>query len=99
MVNALGKLKNGKAPGSSDILPEMLKVRCRNEDFMSLIVNLVEIVWKKKRVPQEWMDAILISIPKKSNLHICYNWPWDFTCGGDGESGGKDDPEQAASAS
>ena len=37
----------------------------RNEDFMRLIVNLVEAIWKEKRVPQEWVDAILIPIPKK----------------------------------
>ena len=66
-------MKNGKAPGSSDIPPEMLKVEHKNENLMMLIVNLVEVVWKKKRVPQEWVDAILIPIPKKSNLHICDN--------------------------
>ena len=74
VAKALGTLKNGKAPGNSDILPEMLKVGCGNEDFMRLIVNLVEAVWKEKRVPQEWMDTILIPIPKKGNLHICDNW-------------------------
>ena len=41
---------------------------------MRLIINLVETVWKEKRVPQEWVDAILIPIPKKGNLHICDNW-------------------------
>ena len=54
MAKALGKLKNGKAPGSSDILPKMLKLGCRNEDFMRLIVNMVETAWKEKRVSQEW---------------------------------------------
>ena len=39
-----------------------------------MIVNLVEAVWKEKSVPQEWMDAIMIPIPKKGNLHICDNW-------------------------
>ena len=74
VAEALGKLKNGKAPGSSDILPEMLKVGHRNEDFMRLIAHLVETVWKEKRIPQEWVDAILVPIPKKGDLHICDNW-------------------------
>ena len=25
-------------------------------------------------MPQEWVDAILIPIPKKGNLHCCDNW-------------------------
>ena len=81
VAKALGKLKNGKAPRSSDILPEMLKMGCRIEDFirriedfMMLIVNLVEAVWKEKRVPQEWVDDIPIPISKKGNLHNCANW-------------------------
>ena len=51
VTRALGTLKNGKAPRSSDILPEMLKVGRRNEDYMRLIMNLVEAVWKETRVP------------------------------------------------
>ena len=74
MAKALGMLKNGKAPGSSDILPEMLKVGHRNEDFMRLIVNLVEAVWKEKRIPQEWVNTILIPILKKGNLHNHGKW-------------------------
>ena len=38
VVKATGKLKNGKAPGSSDIFPEMLKVGCWSGDIMRLIV-------------------------------------------------------------
>ena len=33
VAKALGKLKNGKAPGSSNILPEMLNVGSRVEEF------------------------------------------------------------------
>ena len=65
VAKALGMLKNGKAPGSSDILPEMLKVGRRNEDIMRLIVNLIEAVWKEKRVPQEWVYAILIPFQRR----------------------------------
>ena len=38
-AKALRKFKNGKAPGSSDILQEMLKVGRRNEDFMRFIAS------------------------------------------------------------
>ena len=71
---ALGKLKNGKASGSSNILPEMLKVGRNNENFTDMILDLVKAVWEERRVPQEWVDAILIPIPKKGNLSNCENW-------------------------
>ena len=71
---ALGKLKNGKAAGKSNILPEMLEVGERKEDFLSMLTDLVSTVWKERRVTQEWPDAILIPIPKKGNLQSCNNW-------------------------
>ena len=71
---ALGKLKNGKAAGKSNILPEMLKVGKRKEDFVGMLTDLVSTVWKERRVPQEWVDAIIIPIPKKGNLQSCDNW-------------------------
>ena len=74
VTRALAKLKSGKAPGSSEILPDMLKVGRGNEDFREMIVDLVKAVWEERQVPQEWVDAILIPIPKKGNLHSCDNW-------------------------
>ena len=71
---ALGKLRNGRTEGTSNIMPEMLKVGAKNEDFVSILTNLFRAVWKEKRVPHEWVDAILIPLPKKGNLHLCYNW-------------------------
>ena len=68
VAKALGKLKNGKAPGSSNILPEMLKV----EEFTGMIADHVHRIWEERRVPKEWVDSILI--PKKSNLRSCDNW-------------------------
>ena len=71
---ALAKLKNGKAAGSSEILPEMLKAGKQCEDFVEMISDLVSAVWEERCVPQEWTDAILIPIPKKGNLQCYDNW-------------------------
>ena len=78
---ALSKLENGKAAGNSNIMPEMLKVGRRNEDFVGMFTDLVSVVWEENRVPweenrvpQEWVDAIIVPIPKKGNLHCCDNW-------------------------
>ena len=39
-----------------------------------MVLDLVKAVWKDKCVPQKWVDAILIPIPKKGNLCCCDNW-------------------------
>ena len=74
LTNALNKLKNGKAGGSSNILPEMVKAACEEESFQTLLLDLVHTVWEERKVPQEWADAIIIPIPKKGNLNLCDNW-------------------------
>ena len=71
---ALSQVKNGKAAGSSGILPEMLKVGQMSHEFLCMLLALVKAVWREKRVPQDWRDAILVPVPKKGNLHCCDNW-------------------------
>ena len=71
---AMWKLKSGKAARSSGILPEMVKARTGYDDFLGMMCDLVSTVWKERRVPREWVDAILIPIPKKCDLRSCDNW-------------------------
>ena len=52
----------------------MLKVGAKSEDFVCMLTDLLSAVWEERHVPQEWVDAILIPIPKKGNLHCCDNW-------------------------
>ena len=52
----------------------MLKVGAKNEDFVCMLTDLLSAVWEERCVPHEWVDAILIPIPKKGNLHCCDNW-------------------------
>ena len=68
VAKAFGKLKNGKAPGSSNILPEKLKAGGRVEEFTGTIGDLVYRIWEERRVPKKWVDSIHIPIPKKGNL-------------------------------
>ena len=74
VAKALGKLRNGKAAGTSNILPEMLKVGAQNEDFVCMLTDLLSAVWEERCIPHEWADAVLIPIPKKGNLHCCDKW-------------------------
>ena len=74
LVAALAKLKNGKAGGNSQILPEMVKTGCRSEAVLASLLDLVHTVWEEGKVPRDWSNAVLISIPKKGNLSYCDNW-------------------------
>ena len=74
LTSAVNKLKNGKAGGSSNILPEMVKAACEEVSFLTRLLDLVHTVWEERKMPQEWADATIIPIPKKGNLNICDNW-------------------------
>ena len=35
---------------------------------------MLDSVWEEERVPQDWVNAILIPIPKKGDLSSCDHW-------------------------
>ena len=51
LTDAIGNLKNGKARGASGILPEMVKAACCEDDFLELLLDLVQATWKEGEVP------------------------------------------------
>ena len=74
LLNAIKKVKNGRAGGESSILPEMVKAACIGYTFSKTLLELVHDVWEKRSVPDDWRDAMLIPIPKKGDLSHCDNW-------------------------
>ena len=70
---AVTKLHNGRAAGQSEILPEMFKAACCNAGVFNHVLELVTNIWNEQRVPQDWVDAILIPIPTKGDLSSCDN--------------------------
>ena len=66
----------GTVPTSAEVVKalEMLKAGGRVEEFTGVIADLVHRIWEERRVPKEWVDSILVSIPKKGNLRSCDNW-------------------------
>ena len=68
------KLRNGGALGSPQILPEMLKAVSGSHELKLKLLNLIYSIWEDRKVPQEWIDVILIPILKRGNLSICDNW-------------------------
>jgi len=59
---AIGKLKNGRSPGSDGITAELLKYSVQTT--AQLLVRLFTSVWRTGRVPAEWRDGIIVSIYK-----------------------------------
>ena len=56
----LSQVKNGKAAGSSGVLPEMLKVGQESCEFICMLLTLVRTVWRERCVPQDWQDALFL---------------------------------------
>ncbi len=52
VARALGKIKNGKASGSSNILPEMAKDEKNNLNFLDMLVDVMTTVWKERNAPR-----------------------------------------------
>ena len=63
-VTALYRMKGGKAGGNSAILPKMVK-SCAGL-LLQYPMGLFKTVWIERRVAEEWRDANLITIPKKT---------------------------------
>ena len=74
LTKAIGKFKNGKAGGASGILPEMVEAACCEDDFLELLLDLVQAMWKEGEVPKDWSDALFVPIPKNGDLSECDNW-------------------------
>ena len=52
----------------------MLKAACCNDECIKRLLELVSNVWRECKVPADWCDAVLVSIPKKGDLSSCDNW-------------------------
>ena len=63
LSKAIHSLSNNKAPGQSDILPEMVKYA--GFDFCEALLALVYTAWMEGCVPQAWKEAEVVPIPKK----------------------------------
>ena len=42
--------------------------------FGDFILELFRKVWENEKVPKEWVDTVLVAIPKKGDLNVCDNW-------------------------
>ena len=52
----------------------MVKAACCEDDFLELLLDLVQATWKEGEVLKDWSDALLVLIPKKGDISKCDNW-------------------------
>ena len=68
---AVKSLKNGKAPGEDNLNAELFKA---DPEFTAEVLQpLFTDIWEGKNVPDDWMEGIIIKIPKKDALSNCNN--------------------------
>ena len=69
---ALGKLRLRKAGGESGVIPEMLVFG--GPVLHKVLLELFQKVWSEGQVFAAWRDALVVPVPKKSDLSLCDNW-------------------------
>ena len=72
LEEALSALKSNKAGGKNELTPELVKYV--GTVFGEYVLDLFKTVWEEESIPKEWVDAVLVAIPKKGDLSVCDNW-------------------------
>jgi hypothetical protein len=60
---AIVKLKKYKSPGSDQIPAE--QIQARGKILLSVIHKLINAVWNKEELPDQWKESIIVPIHKK----------------------------------
>jgi hypothetical protein len=68
---ATAKLKMYKSPYSDKILAEMIWVG--GEIFCSKIYKLINSIWNKGKVPDQWKESTIAPVYKKGDKTDCSN--------------------------
>ena len=62
----MGKLRNGKEGGSSNILPEMTKTVYGNKEIRALLLDFIHTVWEERQVIRKWAGASFSPAPRRA---------------------------------
>lgn len=69
---AIKTLKNNKAPGKDEISAELLKKG--GDVVIDKMWELIQKVWDKEEMPNDWQEAIVVPIHKKGDKEDCSNF-------------------------
>ena len=65
VAKAVRRLQNGKAAGEDKLVAELLK--SSGETVIEWLTEVMQEVWRTKKVPQDWRNATLIALSKKKD--------------------------------
>ena len=68
----INNLKTNKAPGSDNIVPELIKYggRTLKQELHVLMMK----IWNEERLPEQWSEGIICPIFKKGDRLVCGNY-------------------------
>ena len=69
---ALSRMKCRCAAGRDGISAELLIFG--GEDVIIALHSLFLEIWSSEQVPKQWVDSVIVPVPKKGDLHCCDNW-------------------------
>ena len=61
-----------KAAGKDRITADMLIYG--GDAVINALHRIVCEVWASESVPKDWVDSVIVPVPKKGDLHLCDNW-------------------------
>jgi hypothetical protein len=68
----IAKLKKYKLPGSYQIPAEV--IQAGGEILLSVIHKLINSIWNKEKLPDQWKESIIVQIHKKGDKTDCNNY-------------------------
>ena len=69
---AIKSLKKGKSAGVDNIPSEL--VQAGGEAMIDMLLIICNKVWQTGEWPTPWTQSLIITPPKKGNLHLCQNY-------------------------
>jgi hypothetical protein len=69
---AITKLKKYKSPGTDQITAEL--IQGGGETLQSEIHKLINSIWSKEKLPDQWKEPIIIPADKKGDKTDCSNY-------------------------
>ena len=63
------RLKNHKAAGTENILPELYKHG--GDSLTATLTQLIDLIWNQQAIPSEWKTAIIVPVNKQGDSTKC----------------------------
>ena len=74
IATAMQAMANDKAVGLDGLPAELLKLGLQQDRTILLEFRLTTLIWREGKVPQQWKDAVITVLHKKSDKTECGNY-------------------------